>query len=100
LPLIALCILNFFLNAACSVITPFFPPLAEGSNVFPDNPLSVSNGVIGMIIGIHPIGGFFFGFFVSKFMMRIGRKVLMLWSLIVTVITLTAMGLCYHLRYH
>ena len=52
--------------------------------------MRVSSGWIGIIIGIHPVGGFIFGLFVAKFMSQIGRKKMMIASTTITVITLVA----------
>ena len=58
--------------------------------------MRVSTKWIGIIIGIHPVGGFIFGLFVAKFMSQIGRKKMMIASTTITVITLVALGcLCY-----
>lgn len=54
---------------------------------------------MGLIIGIHPLCGFFFGIFISKYLMTFGRRRVMLISIIVTILTLTAMGLSWYLRF-
>lgn len=91
LPLLSLMLMNFFLNAACSVITPFFPPLAV-------NVAGLSNFEVGLVIGMHPLSGFTFGMVMSKYLMKFGRKNVMLGSLITTILTCVGMGACYLLR--
>lgn len=58
-PLICFCALNFFLNAAVSVIAPFYPPLAKDK-------AHVSVSTIGYIFGLNPIGAFFFSLVMGK----------------------------------
>jgi MFS family permease len=89
--------MNFFLNAACSVISPFYPSLASGSLYKPSR-LKLTDLEIGLVFSMHPVGGFLFGLVVAKFMEQIGRRTLMWTSLVVTVITLIALGLSYYLR--
>ena len=48
--LVALSVMNFFLNAAVSVITPFYPPIALEKGV--------SQFMIGFIFALNPIGSF------------------------------------------
>jgi len=48
--LVALSMMNFFLNAAVSVITPFYPPIALDKGV--------SQFMIGFIFALNPIGSF------------------------------------------
>lgn len=48
--LVALSTMNFFLNAAVSVITPFYPPAALSKGV--------SQAMIGFIFALNPIGSF------------------------------------------
>lgn len=82
--------MNFFINAACSVITPFFPPLG--------NKIGLNSLEVGFVIGIHPLSGFLFGMVMSKYLMNFGRKKVMLVSLFVTVLTLIGMGLSYLIK--
>lgn len=58
-PLICFCALNFFLNAAVSVIAPFYPPLAKEK-------AHISVSMIGYIFGLNPIGAFFFSLVIGK----------------------------------
>lgn len=48
--LIALSTMNFFLNAAVSVITPFYPAIASDKGV--------NATLIGLIFALNPIGSF------------------------------------------
>ena len=98
LPLIALCLNNFFLNAATSVIAPFYPPLATGQNREYGVPLRLGEGAVGLVIGMNPVGGFLFGLVVAQFMQKLGRRPIMLVSLITTVLTLVGLGLSYYLN--
>lgn len=82
--------MNFFLNAACSVIAPFYPNQAKNAGL--------NSFETGLVIGMHPVGGFLFGLLVAKFMVRMGRRNLMCGSLIVTVITLILMGISYYME--
>jgi MFS family permease len=101
LPLIALCLNNFLLNASTSVIAPFYPPLATGSNTRYHLPhLHLSSTSVGFVISMNPIGGFIFGVLVSQFMQKIGRRNLMWISLFTTVITLIMLGASYYLNNH
>jgi predicted MFS family arabinose efflux permease len=90
LPLVSLCAMNFFLNAACSVIAPFYPNQAKNAGL--------NSFETGLVIGMHPVGGFLFGLLVAKFMVRMGRRNLMWGSLVVTVITLILMGTSYYME--
>lgn len=54
---------------------------------------------MGLIIGIHPLFGFLFGIFISKYMMTFGRRTVMLVSIMMTILTLVAMGLTWYLRF-
>mmetsp|Transcript_121397 Transcript_121397/g.170710 ORF Transcript_121397/g.170710 Transcript_121397/m.170710 type:complete len:173 (-) Transcript_121397:1129-1647(-) len=96
LPLIGVCTINFLLNAATSVILPFFPGLAEGQ--IGEKKLNVSPFMVGMVIGVNPIGGWIFGFIAGKILMIFGRKKMMLLCLFVSAITITAMGMTYLLQ--
>ena len=58
-----------------------------------------SEGWVGLVVGANPIGGWLFGLFIGKYLMVLGRKKIMFVSLIISVITLVALGLCYELRY-
>lgn len=89
LPLVSLCLMNFFLNAACSVIAPFYPAVASEAQL--------SAFEIGLVIGMHPVGGFIFGLIVAKFMVKLGRRNLMWGSLVVTVLTLVLLGVSYYM---
>jgi MFS family permease len=74
-PLICFGVLNFFLNAAVSVIVPFYPPLAKEK-------AHVSVSTIGYIFGLNPIGAFFFSLVIGKKMAHWGRKKCMLIGLV------------------
>ena len=68
--------------------------------IYPDDPLHWGAGWVGLVVGINPVGGWLFGLFIGKYLVKIGRRKVMLISLIVTVITLFALGLTYELRFH
>ena len=64
--LFALYTLNFFINAANSVLAPFYPneAIAKG----------VSKSLIGIVFSTHPICSFFFSLILGKMMKLWGRK--------------------------
>ncbi len=66
--------MNFFLNAACSVLTPFYPPIAIKRGL--------DAKIIGLVFGAHPVGSTIFSMIFGKYMMQIGRKNLMTYGLI------------------
>lgn len=84
-PQIALCCMNFFLNAGVSIIVPFYPPLAAERGL--------DFLTIGLVFGAHPIGSFLFSLVVAKFMEQWGRKNLMIFGLIVQATTIFMFGL-------
>lgn len=47
---------------------------------------------------MHPLCGFLFGMLMSKHLMKIGRKKIMLGSILTTIITLFIMGVSYNFR--
>lgn len=47
---------------------------------------------------MHPLAGFLFGMIMSKYLMNFGRKTVMLWSLIVTILTCFGMGISWYLK--
>jgi MFS family permease len=49
---------------------------------------------------MHPACGFIFGMFMSKYLMNLGRKRVMLLSILTTIITCFIMGISYYLKYH
>ncbi|CAD8147875.1 unnamed protein product [Paramecium octaurelia] len=85
-PLICFCVLNFFLNAAVSVIAPFYPPLAKEK-------AHVSVSTIGYIFGLNPIGAFFFSLVMGKKMSHWGRRRCMLLGLVIQSAVVVAFGL-------
>lgn len=68
-------IVNFILNAAVSVIAPFYPPLAHDE-------AGVSIKVIGYIFSLNPVGAFTFSLVFGKYMSLWGRKRCMIIGLV------------------
>ena len=87
--LISLSILNFFLNAAVSLITPFYPKLAY------DKGLNAT--VVGLVFAINPIGSFLISFYIGGMMEKLGKKSIMFWSIIIQVSTIISFGLIYYI---
>ena len=82
--LIGLYTLNFFINAANSVLAPFYPNEAISKGV--------STGVIGVVFSAHPICSFFFSLALGKMMKLWGRKKILTISLILQAIGLILFG--------
>ncbi|EAR96694.1 MFS transporter (macronuclear) [Tetrahymena thermophila SB210] len=82
--LIALSSMNFFMNAAVSIIVPFFPPIASK--------IGVSSTMIGLILAFNPIGSFLTSLIVAQLMGRLGKKNLMIWGLIFQSISIASFG--------
>jgi len=76
--------LNFFINAANSVLAPFYPneAIAKG----------VSKSLIGIVFSAHPICSFFFSLVLGKMMKLWGRKRILTISLILQAIGLILFG--------
>ncbi|KAL4432973.1 hypothetical protein ABPG74_005346 [Tetrahymena malaccensis] len=82
--LIALSSMNFFQNAAVSIIVPFFPPIADK--------IGVSSTMIGLILACNPIGSFLTSLIVAQLMGRLGKKNLMVWGLIFQSLSIASFG--------
>ncbi|KAL4432974.1 hypothetical protein ABPG74_005347 [Tetrahymena malaccensis] len=88
--LIALSSMNFFQNAAVSIIVPFFPPIAES--------IGVSSTMIGLILAFNPIGSFLTSLIVGQMMGRLGKKNLMIWGLIFQSLSIASFGALSNLK--
>ncbi|KAL4476627.1 hypothetical protein ABPG72_000786 [Tetrahymena utriculariae] len=88
--LIALSSMNFFQNAAVSIIVPFFPPIAKDIGVTPT--------MIGLILSFNPIGSFLTSLVVGQMMGRLGKKNLMIWGLIFQSISIASFGALSNLK--
>lgn len=78
--------MNFFLNAAVSIIIPFFPPLATNEH-------SISAGVVGLIMSCSSIGSFSSTFTAGKMMSVWGKKNMMVIGLIFQTLVVLMFGL-------
>lgn len=78
LNLLCFCLINYFLNAAVSVIIPFYPPLAHS--------VGLSMTEIGYILAINPLGGFLFSIALGSKMSLWGRKFCMVLGLVIPMI--------------
>ncbi|KAL4482772.1 hypothetical protein ABPG72_022332 [Tetrahymena utriculariae] len=87
--LIALSVMNFFLNAAVSVITPFYPGIANDKNV--------NQTLIGLIFALNPIGSFSVSLSIGQMMGFLGKKNLMFYGLIIQVLTIVTFGVVYYI---
>ncbi|KAL4476625.1 hypothetical protein ABPG72_000784 [Tetrahymena utriculariae] len=88
--LIALSSMNFFQNAAVSIIVPFFPPIAES--------IDVSSTMIGLILAFNPIGSFLTSLVVGQMMGRLGKKNLMIWGLVFQSLSIASFGALSNLK--
>ncbi|EAR96693.2 MFS transporter (macronuclear) [Tetrahymena thermophila SB210] len=88
--LIALSSMNFFQNAAVSIIVPFFPPIAKD--------IGVTSTMIGLILSFNPIGSFLTSLIVGQMMGRLGKKNLMIWGLIFQSISIASFGALSNLK--
>lgn len=88
--LFALYALNFFINAANSVLAPFYPTEAKSKGVSP--------ALIGVVFSTHPICSFFFSLLLGKMMKFWGRKKILTISLIMQAIGLIMFGLVINIK--
>ncbi len=86
--LFALYSLNFFINAANSVLAPFYPNEAISKGL--------STGLIGVVFSTHPICSFFFSLILGKMMKSWGRKRILSISLLLQAIGLMLFGSVIH----
>lgn len=82
--LFALYSLNFFINAANSVLAPFYPSEATSKGV--------STTIVGIVFSAHPICSFFFSLILGKMMKFWGRKKILGISLLMQAIGLVLFG--------
>lgn len=87
--LFALYSLNFFINAANSILAPFYPSEASSKGV--------SQSIVGIIFSAHPICSFFFSLILGKMMKFWGRKKILAISLILQAIGLILFGAVIHI---
>ena len=83
--------MNFLVNAAISVIAPFFPPLATIDR-------GQSHSEVGIIFGALPVGSFIFAIFIGVMLAKLGRKKVMLISVVTMVISVTLFGIVYLIK--
>ena len=88
--LFALFTLNFFINAANSVLAPFYPNEAISKGL--------STGLIGVVFSTHPICSFFFSLILGKMMKSWGRKRILTISLLLQAIGLILFGSVVHIN--
>lgn len=82
--LLGLYSLNFFINAANSILAPIYPDEAMEKGV--------SKDVIGLIFSSHPIASFLFSLILGKMMNSWGRKRLLILGLLMQSIGLATFG--------
>ena len=76
--LIGLLFLNMIINAAISIIAPFYPGEAARRGI--------SENIVGFVFAALPFGGFFFSLIFGKYMRFWGRKKLLLMGMMLLII--------------
>lgn len=87
--LLGLYSLNFFINAANSILAPFYPDVAIDKGV--------SKDIIGFIFSSHPIASFLFSLLLGKMMHFWGRKKILILGLLLQSLGLATFGAVIHI---
>ena len=82
--------LNFFTNAANSILAPFYPDVALGKGIGTD--------IIGYIFSSHPIFSFLFSLLIGKMMKFWGRKRILVLGLLFQSLGLVTFGAVIHVE--